>query len=97
MFNRSLFSAVNILSRSKLLKLRDCNMVQVATVDLPVNPTGSGYNNVIGIHEYHKQFYHVGGITVPKRIICVGTDGVKRTQLLKVQSGRGLYSLIILP
>lgn len=38
---------------------------------------------VVGIHCYHKEFGIVGGINNPKKVSCLGTDGITRIQLLK--------------
>lgn len=41
--------------------------------------------NVAGIQGFEETYYSVGGINVPKKIICICSDGVKRPQLVKVQ------------
>lgn len=38
----------------------------------------------LGIHKYVDRFCLVGGINAPKKIGCVGTDGIERPQLVKV-------------
>lgn len=52
------------------------------TISLPVSPSGN-YDNVIGIREYRQSCEFVGGITAPKTVVCVGTDGIERRQLIK--------------
>lgn len=51
-------------------------------MNLPVRPSGN-YDDVVGVKSYQDSFEFVGGITAPKKIICVGTDGVQRRQLVK--------------
>lgn len=58
------------------------NNVLLPTLSLPVQPSGN-YNNVIGVQKYQEKCEFVGGVNAPKKIICVGTDGVQRRQLVK--------------
>ena len=52
---------------------------------LSVQPNGN-YDNIVGIREYKSHFVTVGGLNAPKRIECVGTDGISRRQLVKVSN-----------
>jgi len=47
-----------------------------------VRPSGN-YDNIVGVRSYQESCEFVGGVTAPKKIICVGTDGVQRRQLVK--------------
>lgn len=49
---------------------------------MPVKPSGD-YDNVIGVRAYQDTCEFVGGVTAPKKIICIGTDGIQRRQLVK--------------
>jgi hypothetical protein len=40
--------------------------------------------SLLGIHKYADEFCLVGGVNAPKKVRCVGTDGIVRTQLVKV-------------
>ncbi|XP_071442660.1 serine-protein kinase ATM-like [Hetaerina americana] len=68
----------------QLTRLKDLTHVQVSTVELAISPTGM-YDNIISIHKYMPKFTLVGGINMPKRITCIGTDGKNYRQLLKSQ------------
>ncbi|XP_012534493.1 serine-protein kinase ATM isoform X2 [Monomorium pharaonis] len=63
-------------------KIKNLNNVLLPTLSLLVRPS-CNYVNVIGIHSYKDSCEFVGGVTAPKKIICVGTDGVQRRQLVK--------------
>lgn len=47
-----------------------------------MKPSGN-YGNVIGVKSYHETCEFVGGVTAPKKMVCVGTDGIQRRQLIK--------------
>jgi len=40
--------------------------------------------SLLGIHKYVDKFSLVGGVNAPKKVVCVGTDGIERPQLVKV-------------
>lgn len=42
------------------------------------------YENIIGIQKYKNTYVNVGGINAPKKVECIGTDGITRIQLVKV-------------
>ena len=54
------------------------------TDSLPVRPD-CNYTNYPGIYKFEPSFKLVGGINAPKRTECIGTDGVRRAQLIKGQ------------
>jgi hypothetical protein len=39
----------------------------------------------LGIYKYTNTFSLVGGVNLPKKVGCVGTDGIERPQLVKVK------------
>jgi hypothetical protein len=39
----------------------------------------------LGIYKYVETFSLVGGVNAPKKVGCVGTDGIERPQLVKVK------------
>lgn len=47
-----------------------------------MRPSGN-YDDVIGVRAYQSSCEFVGGVNAPKKIICFGTDGVQRRQLVK--------------
>lgn len=64
------------------LQIKNLDNVLLPTLSLPVSPSGN-YDNVVGVRAYQETCEFVGGVTAPKKIICVGTDGVQRRQLVK--------------
>lgn len=65
-----------------ITRVRNYEHICVPTIKIEVRPSGN-YNDVIGIREYGTSFEIPGGICAPKKIICVGTDGIPRKQLVK--------------
>ncbi|XP_063244550.1 serine-protein kinase ATM [Bacillus rossius redtenbacheri] len=65
-----------------LKKIRNFDHVLVPSILLPVKKNGC-YEDITGIKCFEKTFTTVGGINVPKKIFCIGTDGVKRPLLIK--------------
>ncbi|XP_011154175.2 serine-protein kinase ATM [Harpegnathos saltator] len=65
-----------------IFKIKNLNNVLLPTLSLLVKPSGN-YTNVVGVKSYHETCEFVGGVTAPKKMICVGTDGIKRRQLVK--------------
>lgn len=49
-----------------------------------MNPCGV-YDNIVSVHEFRRHFSLAGGVNLPKIISCVGSDGIARKQLVKVQ------------
>ncbi|KMQ89559.1 serine-protein kinase atm [Lasius niger] len=71
------------IPRDQLIsKIKNLDNVLLPTLSLPVSPSGN-YDNVVGVRAYQETCEFVGGVTAPKKIICVGTDGVQRRQLVK--------------
>lgn len=71
-----------IPEKEPITKLKDFPNVLCPTVTLPISKAGR-YDNIIGIHRFEDTMHYVGGINLPKKVECVGTDGVKRLQLVK--------------
>lgn len=64
-----------------LLKLKG-GMV-VPTSDLDVDRTCC-YKEVLRVERFDPYFHLVGGVNLPKVVSCVGSDGKRRKQLVKV-------------
>lgn len=43
-----------------------------------------------GIYNFEPKYWLAGGINKPKKIMCVGTDGIKRTLLVKVRGKKSI-------
>lgn len=59
--------------------------VVVPTSDLPVDRSCS-YSDVLCINQFEPCFQLAGGVNLPKIVTCVGSDGKRRRQLVKVNS-----------
>ncbi|XP_019882077.2 serine-protein kinase ATM isoform X2 [Camponotus floridanus] len=71
------------IPRDQLIsKIKNLDNVLLPTLNLLVRPSGN-YDNVVGVRAYQETCEFVGGVTAPKKVICVGTDGVQRRQLVK--------------
>jgi len=55
----------------------------VPTTDLAVDRT-CRYDDVLGIDRFEPCFQLAGGVNLPKIVTCVGSDGKRRRQLIKV-------------
>lgn len=64
------------------LQIKNLDNVLLPTLTLLVRPSGN-YDNVVGIKAYQETCEFVGGVNAPKKVICVGTDGIQRRQLVK--------------
>lgn len=73
---------IKLPSTCPLLKIKGGN-VPVPTIELAVDRTCS-YTNVVCIERFEQYFNLVGGVNLPKVITCVGSDGKRRKQLVKV-------------
>ncbi|KDR18216.1 Serine-protein kinase ATM [Zootermopsis nevadensis] len=70
------------IERTLLKQLEDNDLVLVPTLTIPVK-NNCQYDDIIGIHRYVETFSLVGGVNAPKKVGCVGTDGIERPQLVK--------------
>lgn len=73
----------NIPKSQEILKIKNFQNTIVPTINLDVRPN-KNYEDVVGVSKYMPVFEAVGGINAPKKIICMGTDGIPRKQLVKV-------------
>ena len=83
---------VSSLKRSKakkhslpgvLSRIKNLTNVAVTTSHLPVLPSRA-YNSVkVTIEKFDRNFELVGGVNVPKRTVCYGSDGKSYPQLIK--------------
>ncbi|TRY71179.1 hypothetical protein TCAL_12356 [Tigriopus californicus] len=67
----------------KIQKLPDLTRIPILTTTIPVREDRNYKNKFVGIQKQGTNFSNPGGITAPKKISCLGTDGRKYTQLLK--------------
>lgn len=67
----------------QILKIKDFSNIFVPTLAVDVKCSGN-YNDIISIVKYVDTYENVGGVNAPKKIICIGSDGIQREQLLKV-------------
>ncbi|KYN37415.1 Serine-protein kinase ATM, partial [Trachymyrmex septentrionalis] len=65
-----------------ICKIKNLDNVLLPTMSLPVRPSGN-YDDVVGVRSYQDSCEFVGGVNMPKKIICVGTNGVQHRQLVK--------------
>ncbi|KAL2712028.1 serine-protein kinase ATM-like isoform X3 [Vespula squamosa] len=66
----------------KILKIKDFSKIFVPTLAIDIKCSGN-YNDIITIVKYFDTYENVGGVNAPKKIICIGSDGIRREQLLK--------------
>ncbi|CAL7943643.1 unnamed protein product [Xylocopa violacea] len=75
-------SIIKIPRNQEILKIKNFENIFVPTLSINVKSTNN-YNTVIGISKYIETYETVGGINTPKKLICIGTDGIRRYQLIK--------------
>lgn len=63
--------------------MKNLKNVLVPTLTIDVK-SSRDYNGVTGIYKYTETYETVGGLNTPKKLICIGADGVARYQLVKV-------------
>lgn len=85
-------SVIKIPRDQKILKIKNFENVFVPTMTIGVKPSGD-YNNIIGICKYVEKYETVGGVNAPKKLTCIGMDGIVRHQLIKVCY---LFSIVFL-
>ncbi|KAF2888503.1 hypothetical protein ILUMI_17670, partial [Ignelater luminosus] len=71
-----------IPSSCLITKIKNLDNVLLPTHTLPIKKN-CDYSYIVGIHSFDKNFANVGGLNAPKRITCLGTDGLNRIQLVK--------------
>ncbi|KAH9504405.1 hypothetical protein Btru_063524 [Bulinus truncatus] len=67
-----------------ILKLPNLDNVLLPSVELDVDPSGE-YSNLVSPVRFEPTYEIVGGINLPKVIVCHGSDGRPRKQLVKGQ------------
>ncbi|KAB0793612.1 hypothetical protein PPYR_13232 [Photinus pyralis] len=65
-----------------LMKLKHLEDILLPTHILDVRKN-CDYSTIVGISSFGTTFSNVGGLNAPKKISCIGTDGLKRNQLVK--------------
>ncbi|CAB3982970.1 serine- kinase ATM [Paramuricea clavata] len=65
-----------------LKRITNLNNVALPTVDIQIDPS-CRYENIISISKFEPKYHLCGGINLPKILLCVGSDGIKRRQLIK--------------
>ena len=75
---------VKLPNSCPLLKLSR-GVVVVPTLELAVDKTCC-YNDVVSINKFEPFFQLAGGVNLPKVITCIGSDGKRRKQLVKVSA-----------
>ncbi|XP_017880998.1 serine-protein kinase ATM [Ceratina calcarata] len=73
---------VKIPKNQEILKIKQFESIYVPTLRINVNPS-QHYNSVVGVAKYAETYETVGGINTPKKLVCIGTDGISRYQLIK--------------
>lgn len=80
--------------------LRLSGQVAIPTVDLAVD-RACHYENVVYVSQFETYFQLAGGVNLPKIVTCIGSDGKRRKQLIKVSGCvcldgmfRGIYIYI---
>ncbi|KAF5282895.1 hypothetical protein FQR65_LT14172 [Abscondita terminalis] len=67
---------------SPIAKIKNFDNVLLPSYTLRVERSCK-YTNIVGIQSFGKTFENVGGLNAPKRISCIGNDGITRNQLVK--------------
>ncbi|KAG8040922.1 hypothetical protein G9C98_001910 [Cotesia typhae] len=75
-------SSNSIPRGQKILTVKNYKHCMVPTITLDVDPSGN-YDEIVSIYKYEDCFRGVGGVNAPKQIDCIGTDGIRRKQLIK--------------
>lgn len=84
---------VNLPSSCLLLKVGRLREVAVPTIEMAVDPTCC-YDNIVSIEGFDPCFQLAGGVNLPKVMSCLGSDGKRRRQLVKVRLTVCLHLLV---
>ena len=76
-------TGIKLPATCPLLKLE--GQVAMPTVDLAVDRTCQ-YEHVIYLNQFEPYFQLAGGVNLPKIVTCIGSDGKRRKQLIKVSA-----------
>ncbi|XP_034246355.1 serine-protein kinase ATM isoform X2 [Thrips palmi] len=71
-----------IQNSEKIRKIQNLQHAMLPTISLPVQ-SDAKYDNIIRILDFATSYEIAGGINRPKKIMCRGTDGIKRPLLVK--------------
>jgi serine-protein kinase ATM len=66
----------------ELLGLKNLTQVAVTTYEVPIDRSAQ-YLSIVSIIGFEKEFHLVGGLNLPKKTSCLGSDGINYTQLIK--------------
>ncbi|XP_040573183.1 serine-protein kinase ATM [Lepeophtheirus salmonis] len=72
---------IKLGSSNPIRKICDMDHVPILTEFIPVSKIGK--YSFVGIREFSDFYETVGGVNAPKKIYCIGTDGIKRPMLVK--------------
>lgn len=84
---------VKLPSSCLLLKVGQLREVAVPTIEIAVDPT-CRYDNIVSIEGFDPCFQLAGGVNLPKVMSCLGSDGKRRRQLVKVRFTLSLHLYI---
>ncbi|XP_071506799.1 serine-protein kinase ATM-like [Diadema antillarum] len=73
---------IRIPPNQPLLQIKSLQHVALPTLELEVDPS-CRYDNMVYVEGFEPTFKLAGGLNLPKIISCMGSDGVKRRQLVK--------------
>ncbi|XP_063982057.1 serine-protein kinase ATM [Diachasmimorpha longicaudata] len=76
---------MKIPTNQQIYRIKNFQNCMVPTINLQVRPDGN-YDDVVGILEFKSNFETLGGINAPKKIYCVGMDGITYNQVIKVDA-----------
>ncbi|XP_038077010.1 serine-protein kinase ATM-like [Patiria miniata] len=65
-----------------LTQLKNLEHVAMPTMEIPVDAS-CRYDNIVSVSHFEGTFKLAGGVNLPKIITCVGSDGIRRRQLVK--------------
>lgn len=67
----------------ELTNIKQLDNIAVTTSQLPVLPNGNYSSEIVSIQSFDSTFRLVGGVNVPKKANCKGSDGKSYPQLIK--------------
>lgn len=73
----------NIPDDQPLRQIKDFRHSYILTMNVDVRRDHNYHRNVVSIRKYSESFGKVGGVNGPKKLICHGTDGKPRAQMIK--------------
>ncbi|XP_076632451.1 serine/threonine-protein kinase tefu isoform X1 [Colletes latitarsis] len=75
-------SIVKIPKNQEILNVKNFENILVPTLTIDLKPSGD-YSDIISIFKYKETYETVGGMNSPKKLVCIGMDGIERYQLIK--------------